>query len=94
MRIHIQQTKNQIDEKVLRQNRDFSTRLIYANEKMREIWMNMVNTNYNSTEDMINNLQQLKGKTNLKFYKNISNYYDNVNIRFDEDPFAKKSSRY
>ena len=52
--------------------------------------MNMVNTNYNSTEDMINKLQQLKGKTKLKFYKNISNYYDNMNIRFDEDLFAKK----
>ena len=43
----------------------------------------MVNTNYNSTEDMIDKLQQ------LKFYKNIRNYYDNMNIRFDEDPFAK-----
>ena len=51
--------------------------------------MNMVNTNYNSTEHMINKLQQLKGKTKLKFYKNISNYYDNMNIGFDEDPFAK-----
>ena len=28
--------------------------------------MNMVNTNYNSTEDMINKLQELKGKTKLK----------------------------
>ena len=38
---------------------------------------------------MIKKLQQLKGKTKLKFYKNISNYYDNMNIGFDEDPFAK-----
>ena len=37
--------------------------------------MNMVNTTYNSTEDMINKLQSLKGKTKLKLYKNISNYY-------------------
>ena len=37
--------------------------------------MNMINTNYNSTEDMIIKLQSLKGKTKLKFYKNISNYY-------------------
>ena len=29
----------------------------------------MININYNSTEDMINKLQQLKGKTKLKFYK-------------------------
>ena len=38
---------------------------------------------------MINKLQEMKGKLKLKFYKNISKYYDNVNIRFDEDPFAK-----
>ena len=30
----------------------------------------MVNTSYNSTEDIIDKLQQLKGKTKLKFYKN------------------------
>ena len=32
--------------------------------KKRDIWMNMVNTTYNSTEDMINKIQQLKGKEN------------------------------
>ena len=36
--------------------------------------MNMINTNYDSTKDMINKLQQSKGKTKLKFYKNIGNY--------------------
>ena len=36
---------------------------------------------------MINKLQELKGKTKLKFYKNISNYYDNMNIRMDEDEY-------
>ena len=51
--------------------------------------MNMVNTKYNTTKDMIKKLEQLKGKTILKFYKNVSNYYDNMNIRFDEDTFAK-----
>ena len=35
----------------------------------------MVNTNYNSTEDMINKLQELKGKTKLKIYKNMGDYY-------------------
>ena len=34
----------------------------------------MVNTTYNKTEDMINILQSLKGKTQLNFYKNISDY--------------------
>ena len=78
-----------MDKKVLRQDRDFSTRLNYANKNIIDIWMNMVNTIYNSTEDMINKLQQLKGKTKLKFSKNVSIYYDNMNIRSDEDPFAK-----
>ena len=58
--------------------------------------MNEVNTTNNSTEDMINKLQELKGKTKLKvykFYKNITNYYDNMNIRMDEDPFAKNAQR-
>ena len=71
----INKQKHEIDKKIRRQSHDFSTRLSYANKKIREIYINMVNTNYNSTEDMINKLQQLKGKTKLKFYKNISNYY-------------------
>ena len=53
----------------------------------------MVNTNFNTTEDMINKLQELKGKTKLKFYKNISNYYTEMkNKNFqtqDQDPFSK-----
>ena len=54
----------------------------------------MVNTNYNSTEDMINKIQQLKGKTKLKFYKNISSYYiemKNKNFQTQEDPFSKNA---
>ena len=57
----------------------------------------MVNTTYNSTQDMINKIQLLKGKTKLKLYKDKSNYYDEMNIRrrsgkiqFEEDPFSKK----
>ena len=53
--------------------------------------MNMLNTTYISTEDMIDKLQHLKGKTNLKICKNLSTYYDNMNIRFDEDPFVKNA---
>ena len=48
---------------------------------MKEIWINIVNTTYNSTDYLIVKLQQLKRKTNLNFYKNISNYYDEMNIR-------------
>ena len=43
----INKQKHQIDKKVLRQHRDFSTRLNYANKKKRAIWMKMVKTNYN-----------------------------------------------
>ena len=50
----------------------------------------MINTTYNTTEDMDNKLQQLKGKTNLKIYKNLKNY-DNMNIKMDEDPFSKNA---
>ena len=34
----------------------------------------MVNTTFNSTEDMMIKLQSSKGKIKLKFYKNIINY--------------------
>ena len=51
----------------------------------------MINTTYNSTEDMNSKLQELKGKTKLSISKNISNYYDNMNIRMDEDPFSKNA---
>ena len=36
--------EHQVNRKVLRQDRDFSTRLNYANKKIRESWMKMVNT--------------------------------------------------
>ena len=89
----INKQKHQIDKKLLRQESDFSTRLNYANKKIRDIWINMVNTTYNSTEDMINKLQQLKGKTKLKFYKNLSNYYTEMKKKFQtqQDPFAKNA---
>ena len=51
----------------------------------------MVITNYNSSDEMNNKLQELKGKTKSKFYKNISNYYDEMKVktfRYEEDPFA------
>ena len=56
--------------------------------------MNMVNTTYNSTEDMINKLQQLKGKSKLRYYKNISDYHDErkqKNFQTQEDAFAKNA---
>ena len=51
----------------------------------------MANNKYNSTEDMINKLRELKGKTKFIFYRNISSYYDNMNIKMVEEPFAKNA---
>ena len=54
--------------------------------------MCMVNTTYNSTQDMINKLQQLKGKTKLKSYKIINIYYTemkNKNFQTQQDPFSR-----
>ena len=91
----INKQKHQIDKKVLRQDKDFSTRLNFANKKIIEIYINMVKTTYNSTEDMIIKLQELKGKTKLKFYKNISNYYIEMKHKNfqtnNQDPFAKNA---
>ena len=87
----INKQKHQLDKKIRRQDHEYSTRLNYATKKIREIYIKMVNTNYSSTEDMINKLQSLKGKTKLKFYKSISNYYTemkNKNFQTQQDPFA------
>ena len=54
----------------------------------------MVKTNYNSTEDMIKKLQELKGKTQLKIYKNINNYYTemkNKNFQTQRNPFSRNA---
>ena len=61
-------------------------------KKIRENWMNMVNTTHNSTEDKIDKLQELKGKTKLKNYKIISNYYDEMkhkNFQTQEETILK-----
>ena len=46
--------------------------------------------------EMIDKIQQLKGKIKLNFYKIINLYYEEMNIRrqsgifqFEEDPFSK-----
>ena len=91
----INKQKHQINKNILRQSHDFSSRLNYANKKIREIYINMVNTNYNSIEDMIDKLQSLKGKTKLKFFKNIHNYYiemKNKNFQTNnQDPFSRNA---
>ena len=54
----------------------------------------MVSTRYNTTENMTNKLQELKGKSKLKIYKIINNYYiemKNKNFQTQQDPFAKNA---
>ena len=55
----------------------------------------MVNTTYNTTEDMINKLQSLKGKTKLKIYKSINSYFiemKNKNFQtYHEDIFSRNA---
>ena len=41
----------------------------------------MINTEYKTSEDMIKKLQSLKGKTKVRFYQNISNFYGEMNYR-------------
>ena len=60
----------------------------------------MFSAKYNSTQDMIDNLQSSKSKTTLKIYPNISNYYDEIKYRkqsgtfqFEEDLFSKNEGR-
>ena len=50
--------------------------------------------NTNRTEHKIDELQNLKGKTKLKKYKNIIKYYDEMkykNFQIEQDPFAKSA---
>ena len=56
--------------------------------------MNMVNTTYNSKNNMNKKLQSLKGKTKLNFSKIISNYYNELkhkNFQSQDDAFAKNA---
>ena len=80
----------------MRQDLYFPIRLPFANKNIRDINYSIVNTTYISAEDKIINLRSLAGKTNLKLYKHLSNYYDEMNIRkqtgnfeFEEDFLSK-----
>ena len=80
-------------KKVLRQDifqLDYHVRI----KKIREIWLGMVNTTYNSIKDMIVKLQEMKGISKLNFHKYISNYYDEMkhrNFQTEEVPFSKNA---
>ena len=77
-------------KKVLRQDRDISYRLIYANKKERYIILWLIQHVFQQIK-WLKNEKKLRGKTKLKYYKNISNYYDSMNIRMDGDPSAKNA---
>ena len=47
----------------------------------------MANGKHETTQDLIDKLQQLKGKTKLKFYQNKSKYYDEMKIRRQSEIF-------
>ena len=47
----------------------------------------MVITNYSVTQDNIEKMQSLKGKTKLKVNQNISNCYDEMNYRIQSNTF-------
>ena len=47
----------------------------------------MVNTTYNSTQELIEKVQSLKSKTRRKFFKDIGKYYDEMNIRRQKGTF-------
>ena len=60
----------------------------------------MVSAEYNSSQDMIDNSQNLKLKTTLKVYPNISNYHNEMKYRrqsgtfqSEENPFSKNEER-
>ena len=98
-RVYSVSTKNiNLIKRNRRQYQYFSTRLPHAYKKIRELYSSMVSTTYNSKQDMIIKLQSSKGKTKMNFYENISNYYDEMNIRkqsntfqFKGDPFSKNA---
>ena len=54
------------------------------------------NTKYKITHELISKLQNLKGKSKMKAYKNINKYYDEMNyswqkgyFQFEETTFSK-----
>ena len=93
---NINKQKHQIDKMVLGQDHNFSTRLRFADKNTRGKNFPLANIKYDTSQDMINKVEQLKGKTNLKFYQKVGKYYDEMNyrrqsgyFRFEEDVFSK-----
>ena len=64
--------------KKLRRDKTFSTRVPYANKKIRETHFSMTKTKFKKTGDKIKYSQILKSKTKLKFQKNRGESYDHT----------------
>ena len=65
---------------------------------MREFFFVMVHTKHDTTQDMIDKLKELKGKTKFQSYQIISNYHNEMNyhkrkgtFQFREDPFKRNT---
>ena len=83
-----------IDKKFLRQEKLFSQRLPYEDQKIKEICFSLMNIYL--TKDIIKQLHNWEGKSKLKFIKEYTNYYDEMkNLRqngdfmFEENPFSE-----
>ena len=61
----INKPKHQINKDTRGQSQDFSTRLSYSIKKIREIYVQIADL---SLDNVIDKLQELKGRTKLKFY--------------------------
>ena len=91
--------KQQIDEKILRQDRKPFTRLPFANQghgKPREICFSTMNKKYKTIDDKTDKLQQLKNKRNLRFQQDLCIKYDQIDcmrqsktFNFEEELFVE-----
>ena len=52
-----------------------------ADKKIRELYYSMEKNKHETTQDLIDNLHSLKGKTKSNFYQIDSKYYDEMNYR-------------
>ena len=63
-------------------------------KKIQQTYFSTVNTKINTKKDMVEKLGSVKGKTKLKFCRNMSDSYNQINymrqiitLQFEEDSF-------
>ena len=81
--------------------KNFSTRLKYAEKKIKERYFSMMNIKYKTIDGVNKILQQIKRKIEKKFPRKQSDYYDQMNcmrqsntLHFEEDPSSKSAEKY